>query len=197
MTDLRRELGRKAFHLLSLLYLAAYHLIGYPRVLVPLACWLALVAAVETGRFASQRLNRALTALFRGVIRESEQRACSGIFFTTAGCLATILLFGRRSRVVTAALLCLALGDAAAALAGKAWGRHRLPGSIKTVEGSLACLLACLGAGLAAGLGLWPAVGAALAATLAELLPTTRWCNDNLWLPVAAAAAAAALGART
>ena len=43
----------------------------------------------------------------------------SGIFHTTAGCLATILIAGRRPRVVTAALLCLALGDAAAAWSGR------------------------------------------------------------------------------
>jgi len=196
MTDFRREIGRKAFHMLSLVYLAAFHFIGYPRVIVPLAAWLAFVAAVETERFSSERLNRALTGFFRGMIRETEQRSYSGIFHTTAGCLTTILIAGRRPRVVTAALLCLALGDAAAALVGKAWGRHRFPGSDKSVEGSLACLLVCLGVGLAAGLGPWPAAGAALAATLVELLPTTRFFNDNLWMPVAAAAAALASGAR-
>jgi len=195
MTDLRRELGRKAFHMLSLVYLAAYHLIGFPRVLVPLAVWLVLVTCVETGRFLSERLNLVLTGFFRGMIRETEQRSYSGIFHTTAGCLATMLLAGRRPRVVTAALLCLALGDAAAALVGKAWGRHRLPGSAKSVEGSLACLLVCLGAGLAAGLGVMPAAAAALAAAVVELLPTTRFCNDNLWMPVAAAVAAMLLGA--
>jgi dolichol kinase len=196
MSDLRREIGRKAFHILALVYLAAFHLIGYPRVLVALAVWLAIVAVVEAWRLASERLNRALTRFFRGLIRDTEQRAYSGIFYTTAGCLATMLIVGRRPRVVTAAVLCLALGDAAAALVGKAWGRHRFPGSAKTVEGSLACLLVCLAAGLATGLGPLPAAGAALAASLAELLPTTRFYNDNLWMPVAAAAAAAALGAR-
>jgi dolichol kinase len=130
------------------------------------------------------------------MIRETEQRAYSGIFHTTTGCLATILIVGRRPRVVTAALLCLALGDAAAALVGKAWGRHRFPGSAKSWEGSLACWLVCLGAGWAAGLGPLPAAGAAFAATFVVLLPTTRFFNDNLWMPVAAAVAAAALGAR-
>ncbi|MCX5796632.1 MAG: hypothetical protein NTY77_14155 [Elusimicrobia bacterium] len=195
MTDLRRELGRKAFHMLSLVYLAAYHLIGCPRVLVLLAAWLGLVTCVETGRFLSERLNRVLTGFFQGMIRDTEHRSYSGIFHTTAGCLATFLIAGGRPRVVTAALLCLALGDAAAALAGKAWGRHRLPGSAKTVEGSLACLLVCLGVGWAAGLGAAAATGAALAATIVELLPTTRFFNDNLWMPVAAAAAAMLLGA--
>ena len=195
MTGLRRELGRKAFHMLSLAYLAAYHLIGFPRVLIPLSVWLVLVTAVETGRILSERLNRVLTGFFRGMIRETEQRSYSGIFHTTAGCLATMLIAGGRPRVVTAALLCLALGDAAAALAGKAWGRRRLPGSAKSVEGSLACLLVCLAAGLAAGLGPAPAAGAALAATFVEFLPTTRFCNDNLWMPVAASAAALMLGA--
>jgi dolichol kinase len=196
VTDLRREFGRKAFHMLTLAYLAAFHLIGYPRVLIPLAVWLAFVAAVETGRLASQRLNLVLTWFFRGIMRETEQRAYSGIFYTTAGCLAAMLIAGRLPRVVTAALLCLAFGDAAAALAGQAWGRHHIFGSAKSIEGSLACLLVCLGVGLMVGLGLMPAVGAALAATLVELSPTTRFFNDNLWMPVAAAAAAVALGAR-
>jgi dolichol kinase len=195
MTDLRRELGRKAFHMLSLAYLAAYHLIGFPRVLVPLALWLALVTVVETGRLLSERINRVLTGFFHGMIRDTERRSCSGIFHTTVGCLTTMLIAGRRPQVVTAAVLCLALGDAAAALAGKAWGRHRFPGSAKSYEGSLACLLVCLGAGLASGLGVVPAAGAALAATVVEFLPTTRVCNDNLWMPVAAAAAALLLGA--
>jgi len=195
VSDLRRELGRKAFHMLSLAYLAAFHLIGYPRVLVPLALWLAFVAAVEAGRFLSPGLNRLLTGFFHGMIRETEQRAFSGIFHTTAGCLAVILLAGDRAEVVTAAVLCLALGDAAAALAGKAWGRHRLLGSSKTLEGSLACLLVCLVCGLAAGLGTLPAAAAALAATAVELLPTTKFFNDNLWMPVAAALAATLAGA--
>jgi dolichol kinase len=194
MTGLRRELGRKAFHMLSLAYLAAYHLIGWPRVLIALAAWLAVVTCVETGRFLSERLNRILTGFFHGMIRDSEHRAYSGIFHTTAGCLATMLIAGPRPEVVTAAVLCLALGDAAAALAGKAWGRHRLPGSSKSVEGSLACLAVCLSAGAACGLGAAAAAGAALAATIVESLPTTRFFNDNLWMPVAAAAAALLLG---
>jgi dolichol kinase len=196
MIGLRGEIGRKAFHMLSLVYLAAFHLIGYPRVIVPLVVWLVFVTVVETGRLASPRINRALTWFFRGMMRETEQRAYSGIFHTTAGCLGAMLIAGRQPRVVTAALLCLALGDAAAALAGKAWGRRRLPGSAKSIEGSCACLLVCLGVCLAAGLGLMPAVAAAFAATLVELLPTTRFFNDNLWMPAAAAAAAVGLGAR-
>ncbi|MBI5242002.1 MAG: hypothetical protein HY926_16130 [Elusimicrobia bacterium] len=195
MSDLKRELGRKMFHMLSLAYLAAFHLIGYPRVLLPLAVWLAVVTAVEAGRFLSPDLNRILTGFFRGMIRETEHRAFSGIFHTTAGCLAVILLARGEARIVTAAVLCLALGDAAAALVGKAWGRHRLPGSAKTVEGSAACLLVCLACGLAAGLGPMPAAAAAVAATAVELLPTTSVFNDNLWMPVAAALAARLAGA--
>jgi len=45
-----RECGRKAFHMLSLAYLAAYHLIGYPGVLAWMAAWTALVTALEFGR---------------------------------------------------------------------------------------------------------------------------------------------------
>ena len=195
MNELWRELGRKAFHMLSLVYLAAYHLLGYPAVLRPMVVWLGFVAAVETGRFLSPRLYQALTDLFRGLIRESERRSFSGIFHTTAGALSVMLLAGPHPRVVTAALLCLALGDAAAALFGKAFGRHRILGGAKSLEGSLACLAVCVSVSLAAGLAPLPAAGGALAATAVELAPTTRFFNDNLWMPVAAAAAMLALGA--
>jgi dolichol kinase len=194
MKELKREFGRKAFHLLSLVYLGAYFIMGFPRVLVALGAWFAVVAALETARLTSERFNRSLMGFFQGLIRDAEKASFSGIFHTTAGTLAVMLMAGRQPRVVAAALACLAFGDAAAALAGKAWGRHRIPGGTKSIEGSLACFLVCLGAGAAAGLPWLPTAGGALAATIVELLPTTRFFNDNLWMPVAAATAMRALG---
>lgn len=194
--DWRHALSRKVFHLFSLAYLVAYCGMGFPRSLYAFGVWLAFVFALETGRLHWEPFNRGIGRLFSGIIRETEHRAYSGVFYTAVGAFLVVLLAGRHPRVVTAALLGLALGDAAAALAGKAFGRHRVLGGAKSLEGSLACLCVCLGSALAAGLPLSAAVAGALAATLAELLPTTGICNDNLWMPVASVVAILALGGR-
>lgn len=83
------------------------------------------------------------------------------------------------------AIAYLVIGDAAAALAGRRWGRRRW--GKKSLEGSLACFLACLGIG-ALTLPQHPAavVGGALAATLAEALPVP--VDDNLSVPLVGAA---------
>ncbi len=181
-----RECGRKAFHMLSLAYLAAYHLIGYPGVLAWMAAWTALVTALEFGRLRRPRLNAALFSFFSGMARPEERERPSGVFHTTAGALLLMAGFGEHPRIVAAALFYVALGDTAAALAGKSLGRHRIGG--KSLEGSLACFLACAAIGRALGFGPLPLLLAALSAAAIEMLPTTRFFNDNLWMPVGTAA---------
>lgn len=187
--DCMDEIGRKIFHMLSLAYLAAYHFIGYPRVLPWFLGWSACVVAIETGRFYVPSLNQGLAAFFGKMARESELNHYSGIFHTTLGVLLVILAFGDRPKLIVAPVLYLALGDAAAALIGRFFGRHKLFGGKKSLEGSLACLAVCLLVGGWLGLP-WPAAFAgALSATLIELLPNNRYFNDNLWMPLGAAIA--------
>lgn len=193
--EFQRELGRKAFHMLSLAYLAAYHWIGYPNIVRPLAAWLVFVTVVETGRFIVPALGAWLAAFFRGLIRDTELKAFSGIFHTTAGCLIVIVWAGTRPALVAASVLNLALGDAAAALIGKRFGRFKIAGGKKSMEGSLACLVVCWGCGIWVGLSPAAALVGALSATAVELLPTTPWFNDNLWMPVGSCAALLAFGA--
>ena len=188
MRGLAQEAGRKLFHLLSLAFLAAYQLIGCPRVVYWMLAWTALVAAAETARLRRPALNDALLAFFGGIYRRDERRALSGIFYTSLGALGLFLFFGERPPIVAAALFDLALGDAAAALVGRAFGRLKIGAGAKTLEGSLACFLTCLLVGLAMGFAALPAAASALAATLIELLPS-RLFNDNLCLPLGAAAA--------
>ncbi|MEK7858717.1 MAG: hypothetical protein AAB320_06200 [Elusimicrobiota bacterium] len=192
--EFQRELGRKAFHMLSLVYLAAYHWLGYPRIVPLLAAWLVVVTVVELGRFLIPSLGAWLAVFFSGLIRETELRAFSGIFHTTAGCLIVMAWAGGRPALVVASVLNLALGDAAAALVGKRFGRIKIAGGKKSVEGSLACLAVCWGCGVWAGLPPAAALAGALSATAVELLPTTPWFNDNLWMPVASCAALLAFG---
>jgi dolichol kinase len=193
VNDLCREFGRKAFHMLSLVYLGAFVLLGWPRAWRWMAVWLAVVFAVETVRLRFPALDRRLSSFFEGMIRDSERRHFSGIFHTTAGCLAAMLVAGGRTAIVSAAILQLAFGDAAAALAGKAFGRTRLFGGAKTLEGSLAGFAAGYAAALLCGIRPLPALAAAGAAALVEVLPTTPYFNDNLWIPAVSAAVLRAL----
>jgi dolichol kinase len=185
-SPLVRELARKAFHMLSLLYLFVYKTFGPDAALQATAAWTVIVFAVETARLLSPRLNRALTSFFGGLARAEEADKYSGIMHTTLGALLVFRFFGDNPTIVSAAIYYVAFGDAAAALIGKSFGRHRIrPG--KSLEGSLACFSTCAAAG--AGLGIEPGAVffSAAAATLVELVPTSRWFNDNLWIPVVTA----------
>ena len=182
-----RELARKSFHMLSLLYLAAYKLFGWPSIARPMLVWAAVVLVVETWRLRSPRLNVVLTDFFGGLARDDESDKYSGILHTTLGVLAVFAAFGARPAIVAASIYCAAFGDASAALVGRAIGRHKIASSSKSMEGSLACFLTCLAVGWFLDFPIQAAVLAAVAATVAEWLPTTRWYNDNFWMPIVTA----------
>lgn len=194
--DLRREIFRKAFHMLSLVYLGAFWLLGWPLIARAMAVWLAVVFVVETARLKVPAVERALVSFFEGMIRDTERRHFSGIIHTTAGSLAAMLIARGHPAIVSAAILQLALGDAASALAGKAFGRTKILGGRKSLEGSLAGLAVGYASALACGLRPSHAFAAALAGACAEALPTTPWFNDNLTIPAASATALVLLGAR-
>ena len=186
--DYVRELKRKVFHCLSLVYLAAFHLLGRWDSAWILAGWILVEGTVEALRLHHPRFNEALMKVFGGIHRPSEEGRVSGVFWTSLGCLAAIVLFGDHPKAVTAGFLFLALGDGSAALVGKAVGRIRIgfQGRTKTLEGSAACLFVCLAAGWAAGFTGLGLVAGATTATLVELLPVP--IDDNFWLPVLSAA---------
>jgi len=186
--ELLKEFKRKAFHCLSLLYLAAYHRFGARTTLTLMAVWILLEGCVEWVRLRYPRVNGTLMRLVGNIHRPDEEHRVSGILWTTLGCWLTLFLFGDRPMVVSAAILYLALGDGAAALVGRAWGRTQIGfgGRRKTLEGSLGCFAACLAAGWAVGLRGVPLAAGAAVATLLELVPLPL--DDNLWLPLLSAA---------
>ncbi|MBI3299376.1 MAG: hypothetical protein HYZ75_14510 [Elusimicrobia bacterium] len=185
--DIRRELGRKAFHLLCLSYLAFFHWQGRAASLRWLAGWIAFVAAVEALRLTRPAVNAFLMRSLGGIHRPEEERRMSGMVWTALGCWLTILAFGDRPRLVSAGILCLAFGDAAAALTGKTLGRHAVTfrGKRKSAEGTLACLAVCAASALAAGFP--PGAAAAAAAAAAAVEFAAPLPDDNLWLPLASA----------
>src|SRR5579883_1498758 len=123
------------------------------------------------------------------ISRPEEHKHVSGIFHTSFGVLILWVFFGSQPSLVSAAIFCVAFGDAAAAIVGKSLGSRRLFGSKKSVVGSAACWAACFLSCRFEGFGALACAAAATASTIVEWLPTSPWWNDNLWLPVAAAGA--------
>ncbi|MDE1976734.1 MAG: hypothetical protein KGI84_05695 [Elusimicrobia bacterium] len=187
-SSLLREMPRKIFHLMSLLYYIFYRALGLKRTLFWMALWTLAVGAAEAARLFFPAWNRLILRPFTRIVRPEEKERVSALFHTTLGSLLAFAFFGKNPQAVAFALGCAALGDAAAALGGKALGRHAI-GPGKTLEGTLSCLAACLGVGLFLGLGWAPSLFAAAAATAVEYAPVTPWFNDNLWMPLVAAAA--------
>lgn len=195
-SELLREFGRKAFHQLSLVYLGAFFWFGWPRIVYWLSGWFVVVVVIETARLKVPAIERALVGFFEGLIRESERCHFSGIFHTTCGCFGAMLIARGDKTIVSAAILQLALADSASALVGKAFGKTKLFGGVKSLEGSLGGFAVGFAAALACGVRPGAALAAALAGALVELLPTTPWINDNLTIPVAAAVVLALVGAK-
>ena len=184
----RSELGRKAFHFLCLVYLGFFHWRGRSETLAVLAAWMAVIVVVEALRLSRPEVNAFLLRTFQGIHRPHEEKRVSAIIWTSLGCWTTFLLFGADVRAVDAAVLCLAFGDASAALVGKSLGRRvfEFRGKRKSVEGSLACFAASAACVLAAGFSPGRAAAAAAAVTALELAAPPP--DDNFWLPLAAAA---------
>lgn len=183
----RSEVGRKAFHFLCLLYLGYFHWRGRTETLVVLAAWMCVIGAVEALRLTRPEVNAFLLKTFKGIHRPEEEKKVSAIIWTSSGCWVTFLAFGSAPRVVDAAILCLAFGDAAAALVGKTLGRtyFEFRGKRKSLEGSLACLAACAASVLACGFSPAAALAAGAAATVLELAAPPP--DDNFWIPLGAA----------
>ena len=149
--------------------------------------------SMELSRRRWPAINTALMRLFGQVAHPHEtHRINSATWYTTA---LLILALGFSPEVGVAALAVLGLGDPAAALVGRRFGRIGLVGG-RTLEGSLAFVaFGGLGALLALAL-CYPAplavmatraLVAAIAGAGAELL--CRRIDDNLAIPVAAAIA--------
>ena len=211
---LRHELARKSIHLASAAVPVAYAA-GAPRtaVVVTLAVAGVVAATIEVARARSPRVRAAFTRAVGRLLRTHEHGRWSGATWMCAAYLLATVAFPRRAAV--AAMLAVALGDAAAAVVGRLasararqayWMQQRqqrqqarAPGEplasapptagAKTWAGSLACLFAtALGALLVAGTSAPAALACGAAAMLAE---RPRWAvDDNVRIALAAGAAA-------
>ena len=183
------EPGRAIFHVIAtnsaMMYYYFTDLVGAYALLVLGVIFVAL----DFGRVRSPRVRRALPRFVLALVREEERRRVSPIaHFVFAAVLVDVLylFFGLPKDVILPAVLFISIGDPLARIVGRRFGSRTIPGTGKTVAGSLAFFVS---GGLAAvlvctALGAqwtWLVVlGGGLFATLVELY--SRWW-DNFTIP--------------
>jgi len=137
-----------------------------------------VTVAVDLLRLSDHRLRRFFLHLFRSLIRPHEEEHLLGSTHYMIAALLSVIVFDHE--VAIAALAFLVLGDAAAAIVGKQFGKPLYWG--KSPHGSIACFAVCLAVGIPL-LGSTPiALIGATAATVAEALPSPL--DDNMRVPI-------------
>jgi dolichol kinase len=134
---MKRELARKAIHVSSTAVPLLVWLLPRPvaiALLVPVA---VLALAIDLARHRIRPFRYHFLRHTRTMLRPHERRGLAGATWMALAYAAAVVLFPKP--VALAAMLFNGLGDAAAALAGKRWGRHRTAWS-KSWEGFAAGL---------------------------------------------------------
>ncbi|MBI5709338.1 MAG: hypothetical protein HZC42_03415 [Candidatus Eisenbacteria bacterium] len=186
LTEARRKALHLSFFVLPLELL--FQLLPWPRGKSEFRLlFIALVVgaiALDLLRIHERRVGDLFRRFFGGMIREHERFNLLGSTYLLLAALLAIEIFPQP--VAAAALGFTVLGDACAAIVGKAWGRTRIFN--KSLEGLAGCLAACLAwAAFLAATGHLPwsvAVTGALVASLVEFLPIPL--DDNLGITLSA-----------
>jgi dolichol kinase len=172
---------RKLIHLSGAGFPLLYMVAPRQTVLVVGLLVLAATVTVEWGRQRLPALERLFEWFIGPALRQGEERKPTTGTWSMLGILTTLLAFQRAFAIP--AMFYAQIGDPAAEVLGRRWGRHRLR-SGKSLEGSLGCFLvsALIGLFCSQLLPLNPgiAVWGALVAAVAEAAPLP--IGDNLFM---------------
>ncbi len=185
----RAEVGRKALHLLALVLPLGVWLVGTPVATWALAALTLLALTGDMLRARSAAFNSFIERVFGWMMRQEEKAptpgplVLNGATWVLASLLVLVLLFPLQAALP--AFAAFMVGDAAAALVGRRWGRTRWPGTQRTLEGSAAFFAFAALLLLALRVPLLPSLACALVCAAVEALPLAL--NDNLRVPLAGA----------
>lgn len=191
MIEYRGEVLRKAVHVGSIVIPVAVALLSKTLVVMILVTVALALLLFDLLKAHHRPFKSLFLAVFGKMLRRREEEgSMTASTIVVASAALTVFVF--RQEIAVAALAYLSLGDSAAALIGRNWGRVSLVGG-RTLEGSLAALISCLLISVfllllnpVMGWNLTPLgllVGS-VTATLAELVDLPL--DDNLRIPMLA-----------
>ena len=180
----KREFFRKTIHVSALILPFSYRYLFHNDrklafiVLIPLTL-IALV--IEIARIEHKTIKRIFLDFFGLMLREHEFHDFTGATYMMISALICIAVFP--ADIAFVAIAFLAIGDTLAALVGIPFGKRKLLGTNKSLEGSMACFI---GTFVFAIFFLNPfiALAGAVAATIAEIYPLP--VDDNIKIPISA-----------
>jgi len=177
------EFKRKATHLVALTIPIGYFLLPKPLSLLILTPFALGSIGIDIIRLRRLPLHGFFNRLIGPVLREHENSDFTGSSYILTASVLTILLFDKRAAV--AAISFIILGDIAAALVGRRYGKIKI--KRKSLEGSLACLFMCLLVAILVAVifpkfPLWIGVVGAFTATIVEGI--TLPIDDNFSVPL-------------
>jgi dolichol kinase len=173
------ELQRKVLHLVALAIPIGYFFLPKLLSLLILTPFALGSIAIDIIRLKRLPLHGFLNRLIGPMLREHENSNFTGSSYILSASVLSILLFDKSAAI--AAISFIILGDIAAALIGRRYGKIRI--KRKSLEGSFSCLFMCLlVAIIVPGLPLWIGIAGAMVATLVEgaSLPI----DDNSTVPL-------------
>lgn len=176
------ELLRKLIHVFFVAIPFSYRFVfnnNKKITVVILAIMALLVLAVEFIRLEKLHIKKAFYKIFGFMLRRKEVNSFTGLtYFLLASVICIAVL---PANIAFCALVFLALGDAAAAIIGLRFGKRKIKGTNKTLEGSLACFCVTFGIALFY-LPPFVAFCGAITAMITEIVPKN--INDNLKIPL-------------
>lgn len=184
-TDLLTELKRKSVHFFALIIPILYMIVPPKQAMLILASFAFLSVLLDLLKYYDRRFRLLYVKVGGKLLRSHEFKRFTSSSYILCAALIAVVAFDKWVAVVV--LVNIILGDIAAAIFGKRFGKHYTINN-KTLEGSMAFFIAAyfgsiifkMTAGLIAP---WAALfTGALVATVVESLPLG--IDDNLTVPL-------------
>lgn len=176
----RSEVWRKLLHLFALTIPIGYYYVPWPVGAAICFGFFLISLIIDIARFRKWPIQRYWLPIAGPIVRPRERDNFTGATNILASGWLCIVLFATPAAAMGMATIIL--GDTAAALVGRRWGRHKITGN-RSWEGSSAFFLAAVVGGVLIPGVSWPlALAAAALATVVEAV--SQRVDDNLSVPL-------------
>ncbi len=182
-TKLLTEFKRKLIHISSIFIPLSYkYLFGFNRKLFVIILFgiTLLSIIIDFMRLEHHSVKKLFLKYFGNLLRHHEIENFTAATFLMLSALLSIAVFPPEIAFIS--LVFLAIGDTSAALIGTNFGKRKLFGTKKSLEGSLACFLSCMAMVMIFNIDPFIGFVGAVAATIAEFSHISL--DDNIKIPI-------------